>query len=235
MWAGGRQCGRDTENVSLERAVRDAGGAEKSASEGQTAFCWRGRPKAFVLLKSGRLTVHFRTETRRTPWAECRATDGQDCMPATAAILSGRDISVRATCMAPCTWIELPPTSFVLLVHGAASFRRALFAQHVRRLPTFFARLSSKNAISLDQRVADWLLGHAACNEVTATHIEIAADLITAREVVSRKLRDFAAKGWIVQGRGHIRIEAPAALSRLARGSFSVAGGKAGAAGCRRV
>ena len=235
MRAGGRPCGSGIESVSLEQAVRDPGAAEKSACEGQTAFCRRGRPKAFVLLKSGRLTVHFRTEARRTPWAECRATDGQDCIPMAASILSDRGISVRATCMAPCTWIELPPTSLVLLVYGQAAFRRTLFAQHVRRLPAFFARISSKNAIGLDQRIADWLLGHAASGTVTATPTEIAADLITVREVISRKLRGFAAKGWIVQGRGRIHLEAPDALLRLARGSFSAGGKKAGQAPCQHI
>ncbi len=211
----------DAGGFSLERAVCDAGGVARSAGAGATAFRWQGRPQAFVLLTSGRLTVHFRTQGRQVPWAECRASDGQDCMPVTAAILSDRNISVRATCTTPCRWIELSPTSLVLLVHGNLAFRRALFAQHAQRLPMFFARISSKNAIGLDQRVADWLLSHARAGEVHATHTEIAADLLTAREVVSRKLRDFARQGWIEQGRGRIRLGAPGALLKLAQGPLS--------------
>jgi CRP/FNR family transcriptional regulator len=207
---------------SLENAIIDAGGIIRSAPEGAIAYRWQGLPRSFIFVKTGKLSVHFRTKDRRVPWAECRATDDQDCMPVTAAILSERAISVRAVCMAPSTWIELSPTSLVLLVHGQPEFRRALFAGHARRLPTFFARISTKNAVGLDQRIADWLLGHATENEVHATHLDIANDLLTAREVVSRRLKDFASKGWIEQRRGCILIEAPAALTRVSKGVFSM-------------
>lgn len=206
---------------TLEGAIMAAGGRLRSAPEGATAYRWQGLPRAFILVKTGKLSVQFRTRDRRVPWAECRAAEGQDCMPVTAAILSERGISVRAICMAPTTWIELSPTSLVLLVHERPAFRHALFAGHARRLPTFFARISTKNAVGLDQRIADWLLGHGEAHEVRATHADIAGDLLTAREVVSRRLGDFAAKGWITQRRGCIVINAPAALARVSKGVFS--------------
>ena len=207
---------------SLRQAILDAGGVPRSADEGAVAFRWQGRPQAFVFLTRGKQIVRFRTADRQVPWAEYRAVAGQDCMPVTAAILSGNRIGVRATCATPCEWIELAPTSLILLVHRDMAFRKALFATHARRLPAVFARTSSSNALSLDCRLADWLLSHALSGEVSATHGQIATDLMTAREVVSRRLRDFAMKGWIVQRRGLICLDAPAALARLARGTFSV-------------
>ena len=212
-----------SQGFPLARAVVDAGGVVKSTNEGQTAFRWQGYPRAFVLVTQGKLTVRFLTEGRQMPWAECRASVGQDCMPVTAAILSEQEITVRAKCSESTTWLELSPNSLVLLVHSDMGFRRALFATHARRLPTFFAKVSAKNGLSLDNRLADWLLCHAKDREVVATHEGIAEDLLTAREVVSRRLRDFASKGWIIQQRGRIHIDAPAALSRLSRGCFSLA------------
>ncbi|MCK0150087.1 Crp/Fnr family transcriptional regulator [Marivita sp. S6314] len=208
--------------LALDRAVLDAGGILRSAPEGRVAYDWRGLPRAFVLVKTGKMSVHFKTTDHPMLWTECRAVGGQDCMPVTAAILSKRAISVRAVCMAPTTWIELSPASLVLLVHDQPAFRRALFAGHARRLPAFFSRISTKNAVGLDQRIADWLLSHAKENEVRATHSDIAADLLTAREVVTRRLKEFATKGWIEQRRGRILIDAPAALSRVAKGVFSL-------------
>lgn len=211
-----------TTAYSLSQAALDAGGRAKSAEEGQTAFRWQGHPRSFVLVTRGRLTVHFRTRGRQVPWAECRASEGQDCMPVTAAILSEREITVRAKCAEPASWIELSPNTLVLLVHSDMGFRRALFATHAKRLPTFFARVSSRNALSLDNRLADWLISRALSGVVVATHGDIARDLLTAREVVSRRLRDFATKGWIIQERGRIQIDAPAALTRMSRGRFSL-------------
>lgn len=217
-----RQNETDDRAFSLDRAIIAAGGVVRSAPEGAVAYRSQGLPRAFIFVRSGKLSVQFRTKDRQVPWAECRATDGQDCMPVTAAILSERAISVRAVCLVQSTWIELSPTALVLLVHGNIEFRNALFAGHARRLPTFFSRISTKNTVGLDQRIADWLLSHASANQVHATHAEIAVDLLTAREVVSRILKNFALKGWIAQGRGSIQIEAPAALSRVSKGVFSL-------------
>lgn len=207
-----------TKDISLSQAVLDAGGLVKSARAGETAFRWQGPPRAFVLVMQGKLTVHFRTRGRHVPWAECRAAVGQDCMPVTAAILSEREITVRAKCAEPTTWIELSPNSLVLLVHSNMAFRKGLFATHAKRLPPFFAKITTKNALSLDTRIADWLLCHARDRAVTATHGDIAKDLLTAREVVSRRLRTFASKGWIIQERGRILLDAPAALARMSNG-----------------
>lgn len=206
----------------LTQTIVDAGGVIRTAPEGVVAFSWQGLPRAFIFVISGRLSVQFRTKDRPGPWSECRASAGQDCMPITAAILSERAIPVRAVCMALSTWIELSPMVLVLLVHEQPDFRHALFAGHIQRFSTFFARISTKNVLALDQRIADWLLSHARANEVRATHSDIAMDLVTAREVVSRKLKGFASKGWIAQQRGCILIEAPAALSRVSRGVFSM-------------
>lgn len=207
---------------ALAQAVIDSGGVIRTAREGALAFRWQGLPRAFVLVKSGQLSVQFRTNDRQAPWAECRASSGQDCIPVTAAILSERSISVRAVCRAPSTWIELSPMALVRLFHEQPDVRHALFAGHVYRLPTLFARVSTHKAVGLDQRIADWLLRHADSNEVRATHVDIATDLLTAREVVSRKLRNFASRGWIEQRRGCIQIDAPAALSRVSRGVFAI-------------
>lgn len=220
MPTGSRQSETAPDGCPLERAILDAGGVTRSAPRGQTAFQWQGSPSAFVFLKSGSLSIHFRTGNTNLPWAECRTVNGQDCMPVTAAILSGQQISARAVCKLASTWIELPPARLVLLVHGQPDFRQALFASHARRLPVFFARVATRHPVGIDQRIAGWLLSHAQANTVHATHSQIANDLLTAREVVSRRLRDFASRGWIEQKRGRILIDAPAALLRASTGAF---------------
>lgn len=211
----------------LVRAVRRAGGRQRSAGAGAQAFRWHGAPRAFVLLISGRISVRFRTRNRLVPMAECRASAGQDCMPVTAAILSDTGLSVTAHCLERTRWLELDPAAFRRLVAEDATFRQALFAQHARRLPYFFQRVAGPVTRSMDQRVAEWLLAHMRKDAVETTHQAMAADLVTAREVISRRLRDFAARGWIEQGRGRIRVTGAAALSRVARGEAAWAGAEA--------
>ena len=43
-------------------------------------------------------------------------------------------------------------------------------------------------------------------NPVHTTHQEIAAELGSSREVISRILEDFSQKGWIEVGRGTVEI-----------------------------
>lgn len=198
----------------LINAVTAAGGDPRKGPVGDVAFEWNGPPRSFVLLTRGSLRVSFRTRGRQVPWAECRALGGQDCMPVSAAILARSELAVRAVCLKPSAWLMLPPDDFRRMVSEDVAFRRALFRQHASRLPAFFARTTG--GMSIDQRLAKWLLDRPLDTRIDVTHQRIASDLLTAREVASRTLKRFADKGWIEQGRGWIEVLCPAALAQLA-------------------
>ena len=66
----------------------------------------------------------------------------------------------------------------------------------------------------VDLRLAEWLAARAPV--VEATHQVVAAELGTAREVVSRILKEFERQGWITLGRGSIGVREPGALRRFA-------------------
>lgn len=143
-------------------------------------------------------------------------------MPITAAILSGTQQAIRAVALAPCKWSELPPHAFLQLLEDDHVFRQALFQSHARLLPPYLSRVSPEKVDRFDRRLAGWLLSHERSGTVHATHDDIAHDLLTARAVVSRVLRRFALKGWIEQKRGLVHLTAPAALTRVTTGRFSV-------------
>lgn len=205
--------GRADARVLID-AVTAAGGDPRKGAVGDVAFEWDGPPRSFVLLTRGSLRVSFRTRGRQVPWAECRALGGQDCMPVSAAILARSELAVRAVCLKPSAWLVLPPEDFRRMVSEDVAFRRALFRQHASRLPAFFARTTG--GMSIDQRLAKWLLDRPLDIRIEVTHQRIASDLLTAREVVSRTLKRFGDKGWIEQGRGWIEVLCPAALAQLA-------------------
>ena len=69
----------------------------------------------------------------------------------------------------------------------------------------------------LDQRLAALLLGRGRVMRVT--HQQLADDLGSVREMVSRLLKGFAEQGWVKLGREQIEILAPAELRRLSEGS----------------
>lgn len=68
---------------------------------------------------------------------------------------------------------------------------------------------------SMDKRVASYLVEQRAItqsDDISITHDEIARDLGTAREVISRMLKYFQNEGWIKQGRGKVSIKDYSAL-----------------------
>ncbi len=49
------------------------------------------------------------------------------------------------------------------------------------------------------------------------THQQLAAELGSAREVISRQLKEFERRGWVNLSRGSVEIEDAGALEALAR------------------
>jgi CRP/FNR family transcriptional regulator len=74
----------------------------------------------------------------------------------------------------------------------------------------------------LDRRLADYLQRSFVkeglhLREVTATHEAIAAELGSAREVISRLLKEFERLGAIETARGRIRLRDAGILERVGR------------------
>ena len=53
-------------------------------------------------------------------------------------------------------------------------------------------------------------------NEVRTTHQDLAVELGSAREVISRQLQEFQRRGWVAQSRGRITLLDSAAIAGLA-------------------
>lgn len=69
----------------------------------------------------------------------------------------------------------------------------------------------------IDLRLATRLLAMAEGDTVHATHQQLAAELGSAREVISRTLSEFQRRGWIEQARGEVRLMDRPALEKLTR------------------
>jgi CRP/FNR family transcriptional regulator len=69
----------------------------------------------------------------------------------------------------------------------------------------------------LDLRLAAKLLERKdAAGDVLLTHHQLATELGTAREVVSRQLQEFIRRGWVTAGRGRVHVTDAEALGEFA-------------------
>ena len=116
------------------------------------------------------------------------------------------------------TTIVLPKTMFEQLVKEETAFRNFVFSAYARRLIDLMRVVDDVAFGRIDVRLAERLVKLAGeFREITATHQQLANELGTAREVISRVLSDFHKRGLIAQSRGRITLIDVGALSALAK------------------
>jgi len=109
----------------------------------------------------------------------------------------------------------VPGGLFRELIDQHEPLRRHVFALFAERLTDLMGLVEAVAFQRLDQRVATRLLGHGTLLKVT--HQQLADELGTAREIVSRVLGQFADEGLIRNGRQEIEILEPAGLRQRAQ------------------
>jgi CRP/FNR family transcriptional regulator len=114
----------------------------------------------------------------------------------------------------------LPTPTAEALLDGSPTFRRFALAQIADRLAELLALVNEVAFRRMDARLAAWLAERAARfgPRLEITREAIAKELGTAREVVSRLLKEFERRGHLRLARGIILLapDATAALARLA-------------------
>jgi CRP/FNR family transcriptional regulator len=92
-----------------------------------------------------------------------------------------------------------------------------VFTAYSKRITDLFLVIEEIAFRRMDIRLAQKLLELGGEEGVIhATHQQMAAELGTAREVVSRQLAEFQRREWVAQSRGEIRILDRQALAGLA-------------------
>jgi CRP/FNR family transcriptional regulator len=118
--------------------------------------------------------------------------------------------------MSPVTFRLVPPDVF----HAALAepgFRQFVMQQFVQRLSDLLSLVHAVSTHRLDQRLAARLLAHGP--DCTLTHQQLADELGSVRELVTRMLHHFVEEGWVSVERGHIRILEPELLRRFSQPS----------------
>lgn len=183
---------------------------------GTEVFVPGQRAANFLLLLAGTVRVQQRSETGREVFLY-RVQPGESCVMTTACMLADEDYSAEALAETEVEAVAIPRAVFDDLAGRSAVFRTFVFRAYAQRIADLFALIDSIVFQRMDVRLAALLLGRARGGTVLATHQALAAELGTAREVVSRLLGDFHRRGWVDQARGEVLLVNPEALERLAR------------------
>jgi len=88
----------------------------------------------------------------------------------------------------------------------SSRFRQQILTAYGERLDTLMMLVEEIAFQRMDERLAGWLRANAQNSPLSMTHQDVAVELGTAREVISRLLKDFERQGWIRLARGRIEI-----------------------------
>jgi len=204
---------------ALPREVRDRllqVAQVRSYSKNQQVFGPQNVPDSLFFLFEGTIRVSQTSENGRDI-VLYRVDAGESCVLTTACMLAEEAYNAEGLAETDITVIVLPRLSFDALVSQEPEFRSFVFAAYSRRFIDLLRVVDDVAFGRIDVRLADRLLALVGGDkEIAATHAQIASELGTAREVVSRILHDFQKRGFIAQSRGRIAVTDKPALRALA-------------------
>ena len=206
----------------LPRAVRDrliSAARIMRFQKGAQVFGPDNVPDSLLFLYEGTIRVSQSSGTGREI-VLYRVEAGESCVLTTACMLAEEAYNAEGIAESDVTAIVLPKHSFDRLAAEEDSFRNFVFAAYSRRLIDLLRVVDDVAFGRLDVRLAERLLSLAAeKGEIQTTHQQLASELGTAREVVSRVLHDFQKREMITQSRGRITLVDIPALTALAQSS----------------
>ena len=146
-----------------------------------------------------------------------RVLPGQSCVLTTCSILSGDSYPAEGFTEAPVRALAVSKPAFDVALESAPAFRRFVFTNLGNRMADVIARMEEVAFRPIERRLATCLLARAdEAGTVRITHQEIAVELGTAREVVSRHLKRLESSGLVALGRSIVQVQNPGELQRLA-------------------
>lgn len=169
-----------------------------------------------LLLVSGTVRVQQLSEGGREI-VLYRVHAGESCVLTTACLLAFEDYSAEGIAETDIEAILIPRDTFDEMMATSKDFRAFVFEAYSKRITDLFLVIEEIAFKRMDIRVAQKLLELQDADAILhLTHQQLATELGTAREVISRQLKEFERRGWLSLSRGTIELCDAAAIERLA-------------------
>ncbi len=145
-----------------------------------------------------------------------RIYPGQSCVLTASCIMSHNRFPAMAVSETAVQALLVPPAQVRDWFCREPAWRDFVFGLLSHRLADIIAVVEEVAFKRIDRRLAEQMMGVLERGEtiLRKTHAELAADVGSSREVVSRILRDFSEQGLIRSRRGEIEIVDAAAIRR---------------------
>lgn len=161
-----------------------------------------GKSRVYKLSSSGREILLYRVAA------------GETCVLTTTCLLGRSDYPASTIVEEAIRDVIVPSHIFHQLMIDSAVFRRFVMENYGALISDLIVLLDEIAFHSIDIRLAKLLLDETGA-KLTRTHQQIADELGSAREVVSRQLKRFENKGWVALGRGYVEVINKEALQKI--------------------
>jgi CRP/FNR family transcriptional regulator len=167
--------------------------------------------RAYPLVLSGAVRV-LKASDRGRELPLYRVGAGETCVISSSCLLGARPYPARGVAEGETRLVLLASAAFEEAL-GDPVFRRFVFELLAERIATLMALVDAVAFQRLDQRLATLLLERGPVLRVT--HQQLADELGSVREIVSRILRGFSEAGRVRLGRERIEVLDAAALREV--------------------
>lgn len=181
----------------------------------QPVFLHGAPCNSYLLLVSGSVRVQvISTEGREA--LLYRVLPGHSCVLTTCCVLSNDAYPAEGHTEAEVIALSIPKAVFERALERSVTFRQFVFANLGVRIAEVIKRIEQVSFQPIERRLAQYLSRQARSgNSLKATHQEIAVELGSVREVVSRHLKRLESRGLVRLGRSTVEIVDLQGLERL--------------------
>lgn len=132
---------------------------------------------------------------------------GESCILTASCLLNSQTFPAIAEIEQDAEGLVIPTVQMLLWLKTEPLWQQYIFALLSQRMSGLISLVDALAFRNLDVRLATWLREHSVnTQKIRVTHQNLAEELASSREVISRLLKEFEREGLIKLGRGEIYI-----------------------------
>ena len=170
----------------------------------------------YLLVLDGSVKVLTRAENGREI-VLYRLASGDSCVLTTSCLFGNVPYPAEGSTETAVTALSIPARAFKKAIQESDAFRTLVFQTFTAHLASVITLVEEVAFGRLGSRLARYLLKQAASGpRINITHQALATELGSAREVISRQLKELEGSGLVTLQRGCIQLQDMEALKKLA-------------------
>lgn len=202
---------------SEEKAIVSQRAITKRFNKDQIASSNSSACLGIILILSGSIRVNLISDEGREITLY-RAHANEVCISTASCVIHQLTFEAIVTAEENTTVLVIPSSVCARLMESNIYVRAFVFEKETERYSQTIWAIQQMLFKKFDQRLASYFISaykSSGSTEIKKTQEEIARDVNSAREVVARMLKDFAAKGFVEIKRGKISLKNIEALKKL--------------------